>query len=170
MNINDLTKEQLIELLGIYAKNWLAMDGVWFQSVERKHGMDEAMEHDEEAWRRFSPIEAKRLKAFLNLPEQPGLEGLAEALKFRFYGNINDYDLIFQEGKLIFNNVDCRVQTARKRKGMPFHPCKSVGVIEYVEFAKAIDPRIRCRCLSCYPDITNEDVCCSWEFSLEEAQ
>lgn len=29
------------------------MDGVWFQSVERKYGMDEAMHHDREAWESF---------------------------------------------------------------------------------------------------------------------
>lgn len=110
--------------------------------------------------------EAKRIRQFLKLPERAGLEGLAKALELRFYGSINEYELIFKEDKLIFRNVDCRVQTARKRKDMPFHPCKSVGVIEYAGFAKTIDDRIRCRCLSCYPDITDETACCAWEFSL----
>lgn len=45
----ELSKEQLIELLEIYSKNWLTLDGVWFQSVEAKFGMDEAMYHDIEA-------------------------------------------------------------------------------------------------------------------------
>ena len=45
-----MTREQLIELLSLYAKNWLAMDGVWFQSVEEKFGMEEAMRHDANAW------------------------------------------------------------------------------------------------------------------------
>lgn len=30
------------------------MDGVWFQSVKRKYGMDEAMHHDGEAWKVFN--------------------------------------------------------------------------------------------------------------------
>lgn len=59
-NLNALTKDELIELIGIYSKNWLAMDGVWFQSVERKFGMDEAMFHDMQAWKRFTVIEARR--------------------------------------------------------------------------------------------------------------
>ena len=50
----SLSKEQLIELIEIYAKNWLALDGVWFQSVERKEGMEEAIYHDLEAWKRFT--------------------------------------------------------------------------------------------------------------------
>ena len=35
----ELSKEQLLELIELYAKNWLAHDGVWFQSIERKFGM-----------------------------------------------------------------------------------------------------------------------------------
>lgn len=30
------------------------MDGVWFQSVKRKYGMDEAMHHDREVWKVFN--------------------------------------------------------------------------------------------------------------------
>jgi len=164
--LNGLSKEELIELIRLYSKNWLALDGVWFQSIERKSGMDEAMFHDAEAWRRFTVIEARRLKEFLKLSEHPGLQGLARALELRFYGNINEYDITIESDRLIFRNVDCRVQTARKRKGLPCHPCKPVGVVEYSGFAAAIDDRIVCRCLSCYPDITDETVCCAWEFTL----
>ena len=78
-HLSALGKEDLIRLIEIYSKNWLALDGVWFQSVERKRGMDEAMEHDAEAWRRFTVIEARRIKTFLGLPEHAGLEGLAAA-------------------------------------------------------------------------------------------
>lgn len=47
--LESLSRDQLLELIAIYSKNWLAMDGVWFQSVERKYGMEEAMYHDVEA-------------------------------------------------------------------------------------------------------------------------
>ena len=129
--------------------------------------MDEAMFHDEEVWRRFSAIEASRLKEFLKLPERAGLAGLAGALELRFYGNLNAHECILEGDRLIFRNLDCRVQAARKRKGMPFHPCKRVGLAEYGAFAQTIDDRIRCRCLSCCPDVTDESACCSWEFQLE---
>ncbi len=66
--LEALSKEQLMELVTLYSKNWLALDGVWFQSVEQKLGMDEAMEHDENAWARFTRIEARRIREFLQLP------------------------------------------------------------------------------------------------------
>lgn len=164
--LSRLTRDDLIRLLEIYSKNWLAMDGVWFQSVERKLGMDEAMCHDAEAWRRFTVIEAKRIKAFLGLPECAGVEGLARALQLRFYANINEDRIETEGNRLIYTAVDCRVQTARKRKGMEFHPCKSVGLIEYTLFAQTIDPRFTCECVSCHPDVKDPSCACKWQFEL----
>ena len=168
-HLAKLTKEELMDLIEIYSKNWLAHDGVWFQSIESKHGMDEAVFHDEEAWKRFTVIEAMRIKEFLHLPENPGLEGLEQALHYRFYGNLNKHECIREGNKLIYRNRDCRVQTARSRKGLPYHPCKSVGIYEYTGFAATIDKRIKCRCLSCYPDCNESPDGCAWEFFIEDS-
>ena len=167
-HLEEFSKEELIELIGIYSKNWLAMDGVWFQSIEQKLGMKEAMIHDANAWERFTVIEAKRIREFLKLPEHPGIPGLAKALKLRFYGNINKDRIEIEGNTLTYTAVNCRVQTARKRKGMPFHPCKPVGLIEYSGFAKTIDDRFTCECVSCYPEITDGTCCCQWKFTLHE--
>lgn len=166
--LDALSRDELCQLIELYSKNWLALDGVWFQSIEQKQGMNEAMEHDAAAWSRFTVIEAKRIKAFLNLPEQAGLEGLRRALALRFYANINQDEIILEGNTLLYRTVSCRVQCARSRKGMEYHPCKPVGLIEYSGFAKAIDPRISCTCVSCYPDITDDTCSCSWRFSLVE--
>ena len=69
--IESLTHDQMVELLEIYAKNLVALDGTWFQSVERDDGMDAAMHHDREAWRRFSVSEARRIKKFLGWTSAP---------------------------------------------------------------------------------------------------
>ncbi len=168
MNLNDLSKEQLKELVKIYARNIVALDGVWFQSVENENGMDDAMEYDRKAWRRFTETEARRLKNFLGLPEYAGLKGLEQALLLRFSALANTAECIWEEENVLtYRVVDCRVQTARKSKGMPFHPCKSVGIIEHEYFAKVIDNRIECKAISCFPDITDESCACSWRFELE---
>ena len=164
--IEKMNREELLRLIDIYAKNWLAMDGVWFQSIEQKFGMDEAVEHDENAWRQFTVIEANRIKEFLALPEQAGLDGLKKALELRMYANINADEILIKDNTLTYRTLDCRVQNARKRKGMEFHPCKSVGIIEYTFFAKTIDARLQCEAISCYPDVTDETCNCSWKFTL----
>ena len=164
--LEKYTKDELIKLIEIYSKNWLALDGVWFQSVERRSGMDEAMRNDEEAWRRFTVIEARRIKEFLGLGRYAGTDGLEKALKLRFYANLNRDSIIRDENTLIYRMEECRVQTARIRKEMELHPCKSVGIIEYSEFAKVIDERFTCECLSCYPDVTDHTCSCAWKFTI----
>jgi hypothetical protein len=163
------SKEELVDLIELYAKDSLALDGVWFQSVEKESGMDAAILHDRNAWERFTVVEAQRIKRFLGLPEHPGLEGLAKALQLRFNAHVVEADTVLEEDRLVYTIRYCRVQAARERKGMPYHPCKPVGLVEYAGFGRAIDERITCRCLSCYPDVQDETCCCSWEYRLDEA-
>lgn len=165
--LDALTREELVELLEITAKDLIALDGTWFQSLEREQGMDTAMEHDRAAWRRFVPSEARRLKKLLDLSDRCGLEGLAEALPLRCTSLANEWEILWEDDALVFRITDCRVQNARARKGMEFHPCKSVGELEYAGFAAALDDRIRCECASCLPDVTDNTCNCAWRFRME---
>ena len=164
--IETLNHEQLLELAKNFAKNWLAHDGLWFQAVERAYGIEKAIALDTEAWRRFSPIEAMRIKAFLGLPDDGGLEALETALEYRLYAVLNVQKNEWVEGKLRFYMNDCRVQSARKRRGLPDFPCKSVGIVEYTTFAETIDPRIKTRCIACPPDDHPDAYYCGWEFTI----
>ncbi|MGQ4871439.1 MAG: DUF6125 family protein, partial [Candidatus Thorarchaeota archaeon] len=147
----------------------ISMDGAYFLSLEKKYGMDVAMEMDREAWRIFSPIEARRIMRLFDIEQGGGLKALEKALKYRVYAALNKQSIEWDgDNRLVFTMNTCRVQVARERKGLPDFPCKSVGIIEYTEFAKTIDPRIKTRCLFCPPDDHPDDAYCSWEFTLEE--
>ncbi|PCI28522.1 MAG: hypothetical protein COB67_06250 [SAR324 cluster bacterium] len=166
-DVENLDREELIGIIDDFAKNWLAHDGLWFQAVERKYGMEAAIEADTEAWRYFSPIEAKRIKARHNIPEQGGIDGLVKGLGHRLYARLNDQEIIEKtDTSVIFRMCDCRVQSARTRKNMELFPCKSVGIVEYTEFAKAIDARFQTEVISCPPDTFNGEYYCAWKFTL----
>ncbi|MDD5285226.1 MAG: DUF6125 family protein [Desulfuromonadaceae bacterium] len=167
--LNDLSKEELIKIIVDDAKNWLAHDGLWFQAIEKRYGMDVAVDADTEAWRYFTVIEAKRIMDRLGMKSGGGISSLVECLKHRFYARLNLQESIeITHTRAVFRMLDCRVQSARKRKGLPDHPCKSVGIVEYGEFAKTIDPRISTRCIACPPDPHPEEFWCAWEFTLQE--
>jgi len=167
--LNDMSKEQLIGIIIDGAKNWLAHDGLWFQAVEKKHGMEAAIDADREAWRHFTVIEAKRIMERIGVKTGGGIPALVECLKHRFYARLNLQDVIEQnERRVVFRMLDCRVQSARKRRGLPDFPCKTVGIVEYAEFARTIDQRIETRCIACPPDPHPESYWCAWEFTLKE--
>lgn len=165
----DLSKSELISYIEDISKNWLAIDGTWFLAAEEKYGMDVAIELDAASWKRFSPAEAKRLKKRFNLPEKGGIPALIKALNFRVYANINEQEIVeISEFRCVFRMNKCRVQTARHRKGLPDFPCKQVGIIEYEQFAKTIDPRIETNCICCPPDDHPEEYYCAWEFTIKK--
>ncbi|HYE69886.1 MAG TPA: DUF6125 family protein [Anaerovoracaceae bacterium] len=165
----NMSKEKLAELVEVLGVNWLAGDGVWFQSVEAEYGMYDAKRCNDSCWAWFSPFEAWSVKRLLNLPEYPGIEGLKKALQMRMYAKINVQSIIDEDRKNITLRMnDCRVQSARKCKGMEDYPCKSAGLVEYTNFAREIDSRIKTECIGCPPDDHPDEWFCAWRFSIEK--
>jgi len=166
--LEAMTKEELIRVCLDDAKNWLAHDGLWFQAVEKDHGMDAAIEADRLAWEQFTVIEAQRVLARLGLEPGGGIPALVRCLEHRLYARLNVQEVVeVSDTRAVFRMNDCRVQSARQRKRLPDFPCKSVGLVEYAEFARTVDPRIRTRCLGCPPDEHPAEYYCAWEFTLE---
>lgn len=164
----DLDKNRLLELLRDAAINWLTHDGLWFRAVEEEFGLETAIHLDKKAWERFTVIEARRIMKRLNLPENGGIQVLAQALGFRLYAQINEQAIIeMSPTHCVFEMRTCRVQEARQRQGLPDFPCKEVGLVEYSGFARTIDPRIKTSCLFCPPDPHPREAWCRWEFRLE---
>lgn len=161
--------EQNDKKLNDFAKLWLAHDGLWFQAVEKKYGIEAAIEMDKEAWGRFSPLEAKRIMDRTGIKPEGGIEALLKALPERLYAELNTQEVVEHDDKrAIFIMKKCRVQDARHRKNMTSFPCKEVGIVEYTTFAQTIDPRIKTKCIHCPPDEYNGEYWCKWEFLLEE--
>jgi hypothetical protein len=164
----DLPDTQLDALLEATAINWLVGDGTWFQSVEFAYGMDDAKRCNDSCWAQFAPFEAWSVKRFLGLGDDSGLEGLKQALRYRMYAYINKQSIDEEsENSFVFRMNDCRVQSARQRKGLDDYPCKSGGSVEFREFARGIDPRIRVECVACPPDPHPAGWFCAWRFSIE---
>ncbi len=164
----NLERDKLHEFLNTTAINWLANDGLWFQEIEFNHGMNDAKRCNDSCWAQFSPFEAYSIKKQLDLSEFPGLDGLKKALNFRLYGSINTQSFNEETStSFIFQMNECRVQVARKRKGLDDYPCKSVGLVEYPYFATGIDKRIKTECIGCPPDTHPESWYCAWKFTLE---
>jgi hypothetical protein len=141
----------------------------WFQAVEEEYGIDKAIELDVKQWKRFTTIEAKRIMKRFKIPEYGGIPALIKALQFRIYANINIQEILeVSDDRCVFRMNNCRVQYARNQRNLPDFPCKPVGLIEYGDFAKTIDPRIETNCIACPPGPHPKTYYCAWEFVLKE--
>jgi hypothetical protein len=166
--LRTLPRDSLRKLMEQVSIGWLATDGTWFQAVEEDAGMNDAKRCNDTCWALFSPVEAESIRKFLGLDRRPGLEGLKRALGFRLYSVINVQSVAEETAdSFVFQMNDCRVQAARKRKGLANYPCKSAGLVEYTAFARAIDPRIETECVGCPPDEHPGEWFCAWRFTLK---
>jgi hypothetical protein len=166
-----LSKEQLVGMLEDAAKNWLAHDGLWFLAAEASHGIEAAMELDKKAWEKFAAVEARRVMQRHHIPQGGGVAALEEALAYRLYAYLNAQEAVrLDEGTLLLVVRECRVQAARRRKGLPDFPCKPVGIVEYATFARTVDARFSTRCITCPPDPPSSGFSCAWEFSIGKTE
>lgn len=163
-----MSRDDLLRALEMFAKNWLAHDGCWFLAAEERFDMETAIDLDARSWKRFAAAEARRIMATFKIPDGGGLEALETALNLRLYAVINTQRIEWSDDRkrLRFFMDVCRVQEARRRKGLPDFPCKSVGMVEFETFAATVDPQIRTTCLHCPPDAVSGQ-CCGWEFAIE---
>lgn len=167
MRLEDLDRSELIKIIRMYAKNWLAHDGCWFIAAEERHGLDEAIHIDKEGWKKFTRVEANRIMKEFSIAKNSGLDGLQKALQLRLYASINIQEIErLSSNKLILKMKTCRVQSARERKNLQLFPCKEVGIEEYSGFAETIDPRIKTKVIACPPDPMERDFHCGWEFTI----
>lgn len=167
---DSMSREELLKALEMFAKNWLAHDGCWFLAAEQRFDMETAIDLDTRAWEQFAAIEARRIMSSFDVARGGGLAALEKALALRMYAVINaQHAEVCDHGRCLRFVMDvCRVQEARRRKGLEDFPCKPVGMVEFSIFAKTVDARIRTTCVHCPPEAP-EGKFCAWEFRLEES-
>jgi len=167
MELSQLPKETLIKFIELLSKQFIVIDGLWFTEVEKQYGTAAALEMDTMAWEKYGAIEATRIKKSLKI-EGDGLQALSKSLYFQAWLYAMGFDIKTEEDKVVLTITDCRPQKARVRDGRGEFACKGVGVALFEGFIRAIDPKLKMKCLLCPPDRHPQDEWCKWEFTLEE--
>ena len=161
--LEKLPKSSLIELIKMYSRNWLTVDGLWFSGVEKKFGLDEALDLDVRMWEISSKIEAKRIKEFLDLKED-GLHSILRAINFMSWAASFGYKVEYRGDKATWTCTHCPPQINRIKAGMGEFPCRPTFEACFGSLCELIDPKVKATCLICPPEPHPEDIWCQWEF------
>lgn len=100
--MSELTEEQKTEY---FRRCYTAVDGLWFMKVEERLGFEQALQIDEAVWEVLPKIQARTLKAMMNLPS--GLGGLEQALSARLALEGFDFEIKRQDGGLEVEVKSC---------------------------------------------------------------
>lgn len=165
--LQSMSKAELIDLVYLYSQFLLTVDGLWFLSAEKSLGLEEAIRWDEDVWREFGKLSAKRLQKALSIKSVGEIEDLGKlSLLSPMFICLGGHVEI-EEGMCRLSITECRPQQARVRKALGEFPCKSVGIAYFEGFSAALDPRLKFRCVHCPPDEHPEDLFCQWELWVD---
>jgi hypothetical protein len=162
--LERLPRETLLDLIEMYSRNWVTVDGLWFGGVEEKYGPEPALELDVRMWRIGSKIEIKRIKELLNLG--PGLEDMMRAINFLSWAFCFGYDYTLEEDRAVWTCNVCPPQEARVKAGLGEFPCKPTFEACFGNLVQILDPRVRVGCEFCPPDDHPDEAWCRWVFEL----
>ncbi|VVB73034.1 L-2-amino-thiazoline-4-carboxylic acid hydrolase [uncultured archaeon] len=88
----DLTESQKADY---FRRSFTAVDGLWFMLVEERFGFEAALERDEAVWKVLPKIQARSIKAMMNLGA--GLHDLAKAIRARLAMEGFEYEMKVHE-------------------------------------------------------------------------
>lgn len=113
--LEKLPKKTLIDLVKMYSRNWMTLDGLWFSGVEERYGLDAAMDIDTRMWQIGSMIEAKRIKELLKMGR--GLENILRAINFMSWAASFGYEYDLSTDKAVWTCRHCPPQEQRIKAG-----------------------------------------------------
>jgi len=167
--LENLPKEQLIDLIFLQMRNLWSVDGLYYIGIEEEYGTDAATEIDVRIWKIMGKIEARRIKNTFDIMGSREMEydipGFVKALRLTSWAlDLEFKDFETGEGRAVLRNTDCRIQNTRLSKGLAVFPCKNVRLGFLEAFANEINPNIRVECVTCPPDEHPGAYWCRWEF------
>ena len=164
-DILDLPKEDLISLIKVHSRLFLALDGFWFLAIKERYGYDDALEVDTTAWDGYYPYEAKKIRKQIGITDVD-IAGIIDCLKYSPIWHCGTHKIELDPERGVFSFYDCPSLLAMERAG--YKPtCEPAGTAVFNTYAKSLNPRIKVKFLRGPPRKSSEDVSCEWEFKLE---
>ncbi|MDY6879208.1 MAG: DUF6125 family protein [Desulfatiglans sp.] len=171
--IDKLERDRMRELLDVYGKLTLTIDGLWIQAVEKKYGTDVCVKMYTEVMVDFGKIQARRMAKFLGIPlGNATIQDMVTVHTTGPWGRVGASEYIqISDKELELRFINCHPQTSRKARGQAIFPCKEMEKAELAALFGTLNSKARIECVFSPPDNrpaeVNEDVSCAWKVIVD---
>ena len=168
LKLSDFSPDTLAELLKLYARLYIAMDGIWYLAVKERVGDEEALACDIQVWERNCKYEMARIKRQLKIRGND-IVALMKAFQLEPWCLLMKFDIeIRNKNSALYTVTYCPTLDALEAEGGGREEkiCNLVEPRIMKAYACAINPDIEVKCLKSPPRKSKDDICCQWEFSL----
>lgn len=172
IKLEDFSKETLVELVKLYSRLYIAIDGFWFLAVREKMGEDTALACDLWAWDKEVPYEMKRIAQALKIKGRD-LEAIMKLFQFEpWFLNMKYAFEVEGKSKLKITVTHCPTLEALEKegKGREKSICHLVEPVIFQKYIQFFSPQGRAVALKLPPRQGKGELCCQWEFLLEPGE
>lgn len=170
VQLERLSKTELIRLLRLYAQLFLALDGFWYLAVKEIVDEETATACDLWVWDKYSRYEFKRTMPLRNITGND-LEAFAAVFGFSPWTSNLNYTFTFEgKNKLTFTVRECPTLAALKREGTGRENtfCQQVEPHLFQTIIQSFNPKGKAIPLELPPATGGDNICCRWQFALED--
>ena len=168
VKFEDFSRSTLIELLKLYSKLFVAVDGFWYLSVMQKINEETATDCDLWVWEKQGKYEIQRINQVLNIKGND-IPAFFKYLQLSpFYRNL-EYQMDIQDDNLgIVTVTHCQTLESLEKEGKNREGrfCDFVERRIFTSLAQRANPDIKVTALKLPPRKSKDDICCKWEFRI----
>jgi len=170
IKLSDFSYDALVDLLGLYCKFYWAMDGNWFLSIKEKAGNETALACDLTVLEKMANYEMAKITKTFNIAGND-VTALMKAIQLVPWYRQNQFEIDVKDEKgAILTITRCPTLEALEKEGKSRENeiCHIIepNVLKY--YASFFNPSISIKCLKSPPRKSENDICCQWEFKLED--
>jgi hypothetical protein len=163
-NIEELSREDLIQYLRFLSELTMAVDGLWFLAAEKATDFDRALEMDVNVWTGYASLLVKRIRKTFSV-DGTGLEALKQIMRHDPTWWTAAVALTEDTPqRLVFEVRDCPALVAMEKMKRGQLTCERVERAYFEALAQAVAPEIKVQALKLPPRNSPTEICCRWAF------
>lgn len=168
--LEQLSRNELTDLVKLYSKLYITLDGFWYYAMQNQAGDDKALEHDLWVWEKVRSREFKGLMEMLQ-PDRRDLSAFLGMLVLTPWFNLGKYHIEFKgpnRAVLTIDHCPTLLVLEQEGQGREQNICNVVDADYFREFTRAYNPDLRVEPISIPPRADKSGICCAWEYYLPE--
>ena len=172
LKFTDFSPDTLADLIMLYSRIYLAMDGFWYLAIKDRIGNEEALACDIQAWAKMCKYEMARITKLLNI-QGNDITALAKALQtIPWIQNLQSSIEIIDSNSALFTVTECPTLLALEREGEGREEqiCRIFDPKVFKDYASFFDPNAEVYCLKSPPRKDKGEIWCQWKFTVGDAE
>ncbi len=168
LRLGDFSSGTLAELLALYTKLYIALDGFWYLAVRERISNEVALACDIRAWERAYKYEMENITKQLNIQGNDVI-ALMKAIQITPSFQRMQYKIETKNhNNAILTATYCPILDALEKEGegRENEICSIVASKMFKDYASFFNPDIAVASLKLPPRKSKDEICCQWEFKL----